>query len=89
MQGIADERTCQVRRGGVQPEEVDFSTLEASSCPGFFVLGEALDVDGPAGDTTFIGRGRLVYWRGVRLRTLHKVKGLLILQSLRCVLGIK
>ena len=49
MQGIADERTCQVRRGGVQPEEVDFSTLEASSCPGFFVLGEALDVDGPCG----------------------------------------
>lgn len=49
MQGIADERTCQVRRGGVQPEEVDFSTLEVSSCPGLFVLGEALDVDGPCG----------------------------------------
>lgn len=49
MQGIADERTCQVRRGGVQPEEVDFFTLEVSSCPGLFVLGEALDVDGPCG----------------------------------------
>ena len=49
MQGIADERNCQVRRGGVQPGEVDFSTLEVSSCPGLFVLGEALDVDGPCG----------------------------------------
>lgn len=49
VQGIADARTCQVRRGGIQPEEVNPATMQVHSCPGLFVLGEALDVDGPCG----------------------------------------
>ena len=49
VQGIADARTCQVRRGGIQPEEVNPATMQVYSCPGLFVLGEALDVDGPCG----------------------------------------
>lgn len=48
-QGIADERTCQVRRGGVQPSAVNSATLQINEYPGLFVLGEALDVDGPCG----------------------------------------
>ena len=49
IQGMADARTCQVRRGGIQPKEVNPSTMQVCSCPGLFVLGEALDVDGPCG----------------------------------------
>lgn len=48
-QGIADERTCQVRRGGVQPSAVNSATLQINGYPGLFVLGEVLDVDGPCG----------------------------------------
>lgn len=48
-QGIADERTCQVRRGGVQPSAVNSTTLQINEYPGLFVLGEVLDVDGPCG----------------------------------------
>lgn len=45
--GIADERACQVKRGGIRVDEVDPATLQAE--PGLYVLGEALDVDGPCG----------------------------------------
>lgn len=45
--GIADERACQVKRGGVKVDEVDPTTLQVE--PGLYVLGEALDVDGPCG----------------------------------------
>lgn len=45
--GIADERACQVKRGGVRVDEVDPATLQVE--PGLYVLGEALDVDGPCG----------------------------------------
>lgn len=48
-QGIADERACQVRRGGVQPSAVNSTTLQINEYPGLFVLGEVLDVDGPCG----------------------------------------
>lgn len=45
--GIADEHACQVKRGGIRVDEVDPATLQAE--PGLYVLGEALDVDGPCG----------------------------------------
>lgn len=45
--GIADERACQVKRGGIRVDEVDPATLQVE--PGLYVLGEALDVDGPCG----------------------------------------
>lgn len=38
-----------VTRGGVSLDEVDLSTLESVKCPGIFVIGEALDVDGETG----------------------------------------
>lgn len=49
VEGIADERACQVRRGGVQPSTVDVMTMQISRAPGLYVIGEALDVDGPCG----------------------------------------
>ena len=47
--GIADERQCQVKRGGINPQVINDKTLEARCAPGLYVLGEALDVDGPCG----------------------------------------
>ncbi len=39
----------QVHRGGVAVEQVNPTSLESKKTPGLFVLGEALDVDGPCG----------------------------------------
>lgn len=49
VQGIADEAQCQVHRGGIAPESVRPESLELKAQPGLYVLGEALDVDGPCG----------------------------------------
>lgn len=49
VRGIADEKQCQVHRGGISPSAVNPETLESKACPGLYVLGEALDVDGPCG----------------------------------------
>ena len=49
VQGIADESQCQVHRGGIAPESVCAESLELKALPGLYVLGEALDVDGPCG----------------------------------------
>ena len=49
VQGIADEAQCQVHRGGIAPESVRAESLELNAQPGLYVLGEALDVDGPCG----------------------------------------
>ena len=47
--GIADAQQCQVHRGGIDPQAVSAETLQAKGEPGLYVLGEALDVDGPCG----------------------------------------
>ena len=49
VQGIADEAQCQVHRGGIALESVRPESLELKAQPGLYVLGEALDVDGPCG----------------------------------------
>ncbi len=49
VQGIADAGQCQVHRGGVSVGEVCSDTMEYGSIPGLYLLGEALDVDGPCG----------------------------------------
>lgn len=49
VHGIADEKQCQVHRGGISPSAVNPETLELKACPGLYALGEALDVDGPCG----------------------------------------
>ena len=49
VEGIGDERQCQVRRGGFPVERFSPATCEALDVPGLFVTGEALDIDAPCG----------------------------------------
>ena len=49
VDGIGDFRQCQVWRGGFDVGGFFPHTLEARRDPGLFVVGEALDVDGPCG----------------------------------------
>lgn len=49
VHGIADERTCQVKRGGIQLSEINPATMQTKANTDVFILGEALDVDGPCG----------------------------------------
>lgn len=49
VRGIADAQQCQVHRGGIDPQAVSAETLQVKGEPGLYVLGEALDVDGPCG----------------------------------------
>ena len=47
--GIGDADLCQVRRGGFAVEAVSPDTMQVHDRPGLFIVGEALDVDGPCG----------------------------------------
>ncbi|MEG0217016.1 MAG: aminoacetone oxidase family FAD-binding enzyme [Raoultibacter sp.] len=47
--GQGDPKQCQVQRGGFAPESFNAHTLESKTNPGLFVVGEALDIDGPCG----------------------------------------
>lgn len=49
VEGIGDERQCQVRRGGFSVGAFNPETCESKAHPGLFVVGEALDVDAPCG----------------------------------------
>jgi predicted Rossmann fold flavoprotein len=44
---------AEVTRGGVALDEVDPRTLQSRVCPGLYVIGELLDVDGPIGGFNF------------------------------------
>ena len=44
-----DARSCQVHRGGFAVESFAADTMESKADPGLYVVGEALDVDGPCG----------------------------------------
>lgn len=49
VKGRGSAEQCQVSRGGIAVDAVDSETMETLSLPGFYVTGEALDVDGPCG----------------------------------------
>ncbi|MDO4854484.1 MAG: NAD(P)/FAD-dependent oxidoreductase [Coriobacteriia bacterium] len=49
VSGASSTHAPQVHRGGVAVEQVNPASLESKKTPGLFVLGEALDVDGPCG----------------------------------------
>ncbi len=49
VEGIGDERQCQVLRGGLAVEAFDPHTMESRLDAGLFAAGEALDVDAPCG----------------------------------------
>lgn len=44
---------AEVTAGGVSLNEVDSSTLESKCCPGLYLAGEILDLDGPIGGYNF------------------------------------
>lgn len=49
VEGIGDERQCQVMRGGLDVAQFDPQTMESRLDAGLFAAGEALDVDAPCG----------------------------------------
>jgi hypothetical protein len=40
---------AEVTAGGVPLQEIDYRTMESRKCPGLYLAGEMLDVDGPVG----------------------------------------
>ncbi len=48
-EGIGDASLCQVMRGGFAIDSFDPKTMEAKSKANLYIVGEALDVDGPCG----------------------------------------
>jgi predicted flavoprotein YhiN len=42
-----------VTSGGVSLDEVDSRTMQSKLCPGLFLAGEVLDLDGPIGGYNF------------------------------------
>ncbi len=49
VSGASSAHAPQVHRGGVAVDQLNPASLESNKTPGLFVLGEALDVDGPCG----------------------------------------
>lgn len=44
---------AEVTRGGVELEEVDARSMQSRVCPGLYICGELLDIDGPIGGFNF------------------------------------
>src|SRR5262249_48751607 len=44
---------AEVTRGGIPLDEIDPRTMQSKSCPGLFLCGEVIDVDGPIGGFNF------------------------------------
>ncbi|MCE9589538.1 MAG: NAD(P)/FAD-dependent oxidoreductase [Planctomycetes bacterium] len=63
---------AEVTAGGVPLSEVDVSTMASRRCPGLFLCGEVLDVDGRIGGYNFQWA-----WASGRLAGIHAVKSLL------------
>ncbi len=49
VDGVRDFSRAQICLGGVSPEEVSAVTMESRICPGLYLTGELLDIDGPCG----------------------------------------
>lgn len=49
VEGMADERQCQVHRGGFSVGAVDPYSMRSREVPGLYLAGETLDVDAPCG----------------------------------------
>ena len=45
--------SAEVTAGGVPLEEIDAATMQSRVCPGLFLVGEILDVDGRLGGFNF------------------------------------
>ena len=49
VKGSAGAGSAQVMSGGIRTYEVDAATSESRICPGLFITGELLDIDGACG----------------------------------------
>ncbi len=49
VDGTREISRAQICVGGVSPAEVNAQTLESKICPGLYLTGEELDIDGPCG----------------------------------------
>jgi predicted flavoprotein YhiN len=53
VSGTRGYNYAEVTAGGVALTEIDPSTMESRACPGLFLVGEVLDVDGRIGGFNF------------------------------------
>ena len=53
LRGTLGFEKAEVTSGGVSLNEVDSRTMESKLCPGLFLAGEVLDLDGPIGGFNF------------------------------------
>ena len=53
LTGSQGFKKAEVTAGGIARDEVDSRTLESKRCPGLFLAGEVLDLDGPIGGYNF------------------------------------
>jgi len=53
IRGTLGFEKAEVTSGGVALDEVDSRTMESKLCPGLFLAGEVLDLDGPIGGYNF------------------------------------
>jgi predicted Rossmann fold flavoprotein len=53
VRGTLGFEKAEVTSGGVSLDEVDSRTMESRLCPGLFLAGEVLDLDGPIGGYNF------------------------------------
>src|SRR5699024_5352860 len=56
--GTGGWEQAQVTRGGVPLKEVDGLTLESKRCPGLYLTGELLNIDGDCGGSDLHGQPR-------------------------------
>jgi predicted Rossmann fold flavoprotein len=53
ISGTRGYSKAEVTAGGVKLSEVDFQTMQSKVCPGLYLAGEILDLDGPIGGYNF------------------------------------
>ena len=53
LRGTLGFEKAEVTSGGVSLDEVDSRTMESKLCPGLYLAGEVLDLDGPIGGYNF------------------------------------
>jgi len=53
VRGTLGFEKAEVTSGGVSLDEVDSRTMQSKLCPGLYLAGEVLDLDGPIGGYNF------------------------------------
>ena len=49
MRGVKGWKSAQCTAGGIRLDEIDMQTMESRIVPGFYLVGEILDVQGKCG----------------------------------------